>query len=158
MKLVRGVVFFAMAMLIIVASSQQTDQAATEPPSTTQPSASPSPRAMTMGIFKGTLSCADCLGILTELTIVRIHTGRDEGTFLLKETFTGKKARTVEQTGVWTAETQETDGQKSLLIEMHFENGEKRYFLQTNTFTLLQLSEDKKKLEPQSAHQLTTTY
>lgn len=54
-----------------------------------------------MGTFKGTLPCADCSGLVTELTLVRSEPYSGDGTYVLKQTYIDK-GPPVETKGDWT--------------------------------------------------------
>ena len=55
-----------------------------------------------LGVFAGTLPCADCSGIATELTLVRRDSGWAEGRYLLKQTYIGRAVAPRVTTGEWT--------------------------------------------------------
>lgn len=55
-----------------------------------------------VGVFAGTLPCADCPGVVAELTLVRKASGWAEGRYLLKRTYLGRPAAPQVTTGDWT--------------------------------------------------------
>lgn len=57
-----------------------------------------------LGVFKGTLPCADCAGIETELTLIKTDIIRGDGPYILKRTYVGRSAQSFVEEGEWTTE------------------------------------------------------
>lgn len=98
-----------LALFIILALAQ-----IKSPPSTSSPSPTPTENVITptltpqetgedvnLGTFKGTLPCADCSGLVTELTLVRSEPYSGDGTYILKQTYVDK-GPPIESKGDWT--------------------------------------------------------
>jgi copper homeostasis protein (lipoprotein) len=65
--------------------------------------ATPGPaEPLLVGVFAGTLPCADCPGIATELTLVRKGPGWAEGRYLMRMTYLERSVDPLVQTGEWT--------------------------------------------------------
>jgi copper homeostasis protein (lipoprotein) len=62
--------------------------------------AAPPASNVVVGVFEGTLPCADCSGLRTQLTLSAKTSGADNGTFVTKYTYVGKGA-TRDDTGTW---------------------------------------------------------
>ena len=54
------------------------------------------------GTYKGTLPCADCPGLETELTFSNYNQGASEGNYTLKETYLEKSVEPMITKGTWT--------------------------------------------------------
>lgn len=65
------------------------------------PPRAPAPAALVVGVFSGTLPCADCSGLDTRLTLTRKGPGSAEGGYQLVETYQGKSGPRTTQ-GRWT--------------------------------------------------------
>lgn len=68
----------------------------------TESSPTPENQTVLLGIFRGTLPCADCSGLETELTLIKNNNIPDTGSYVLKETYLGKSDKPIETKGVWT--------------------------------------------------------
>ena len=83
-------------------------------------------------IYRGTLPCADCSGINTELTLQH-HPNAAGGTYLLKETYVGAKSNndsTVETKGNWTTVRGNATDPDATVIELTPDKHvEERFFI-----------------------------
>jgi len=107
---------YLFVILLLAACSRR--DAAPPPPNPT-----PAVRADALplvGRFAGTLPCADCAGIQTELTLASDWDGR--ALFRLRETYVGGPydGRTVETDGVWTTQRGTPADRAAIVYQLAF--------------------------------------
>ncbi len=85
------------------------------------------------GVYEGTLPCADCEGIKTQLTI------NDDSTFVLVSNYLGREDAGFEEKGTYFIENGE-------ILVTQDENGEQKYY-KWQEGSLVQLDADKKPIE-----------
>ncbi len=120
MKLAASIVLFASSTM--AASDQPT------PPS-------PPPGQRVIGMYIGTLPCADCGGIRTELTLFDPSPGASgPSSYWLKETYLGKplKNATFESGGSWTTQTGMDDAKSTVYKLTEARSGESRFLLKVS--------------------------
>ncbi|MET3875327.1 copper resistance protein NlpE N-terminal domain-containing protein [Chitinophaga sp. OAE865] len=100
--------------------------------------------------YSGTLPCADCEGIVTELTLQRLP----ENHFILKETYQGKN-QTFPSEGTYTIVhgTPADPGATVIHLNPDKDRNLQRYYQQVNDNELLLLDADQKTI--QSGHNYT---
>lgn len=91
----------------------------------------PAPGQQVTGFYVGTLPCADCAGIRTELTLLA-NAGRTS--YWLKETYLGKppKDATFESGGGFQVEPAAHDPKAQVYRLAEARSGEKRFFLKVS--------------------------
>ncbi|WP_142684435.1 copper resistance protein NlpE [Chitinophaga polysaccharea] len=110
----------------------------------------PAPDTATAVTYSGTLPCADCEGIVTELTLQRLP----ENHFTLKETYQGKN-QTFPSEGTYTIVhgTPADPGATVIHLNPDKDRNLQRYYQQVNNNELLLLDADQKTI--QSGHNYT---
>lgn len=102
----------------------------------------PPPGQQVLGFYTGTLPCADCSGIDTELTLFT-HGPTSSGTasYWLKETYLGKPAKdaTFESGGSWTAQPGTLDPKSTVYHLTEARSHESRYYLKVSDDVLKML-------------------
>jgi uncharacterized lipoprotein NlpE involved in copper resistance len=92
----------------------------------------PAPGQQVTGFYVGTLPCADCAGIRTELTLLSDGAGR--ASYWLKETYLGKppKDATFESGGGFQVEPAAYDAKAQVYRLTEARSSEKRFFLRVS--------------------------
>ncbi|HET9314566.1 MAG TPA: copper resistance protein NlpE N-terminal domain-containing protein, partial [Vicinamibacteria bacterium] len=96
--------------------------------------AAPPPRGQRIvGFFVGTVPCADCGGVLTELTLFS-HDGTGRATYQLKETYLGKPAQKAvsHSSGTWALEFGRPRTKEQVYRLVDFLSFENRVFLRVS--------------------------
>jgi len=110
----------------------------------TQRTAAPASNVV-VGVFEGTLPCADCAGLRTQLTLSAKTSGADSGTFVTKYTYVGKGV-TRDDTGTWKIVRGTPADKKAVVYELTVKGGtSQERCLQIGAGELQQLDE---KLQP----------
>jgi copper homeostasis protein (lipoprotein) len=107
----------------------------------------PPPGQHVIGVFVGTLPCADCSGIRTELTLfARGSTSSGTASYWLKETYLGRpeKDTTFESGGSWTSEAGQAEPKRTVYRLTEARSRESRLFLKA--------SDDELRLLDRSGH------
>jgi uncharacterized lipoprotein NlpE involved in copper resistance len=95
----------------------------------------PPPGQHLLGFYTGTLPCADCSGIRTELSLFA-HGSTSSGTasYWLRETYLGKpeKDATFESGGSWTSQPGEADPKTTVYRLTEARSRESRFFLKVS--------------------------
>jgi copper homeostasis protein (lipoprotein) len=95
----------------------------------------PPPGQHVAGVFVGTLPCADCSGIRTELTLYAPGpTSSGTASYWLKETYLGKppKEATFESGGGWTSQPGPHDPKATVYRLTEARSREDRFFLKVS--------------------------
>lgn len=115
------------------------------------------PGALLTEMYIGTLPCADCSGITTELTLQH-EAEHGDGTFLLKETYEGKKdsINAFNTNGMWTTLRGSATDKNATVIQITPEGSadDARYFEVLPNGDLLQLDREQKKITSQANYTL----
>jgi copper homeostasis protein (lipoprotein) len=122
-----------------------------------QPPASPPSGQHVLGFFVGTLPCADCSGIRTELTLFA-HGPSSSGTasYWLRETYLGKptKDATFESGGSWTSRPGEADPKAIVYRLTEARSRENRFFQKVSDDELRMLDRAGRPIESKLDHTL----
>ena len=97
-------------------------------------------------VYRGTLPCADCSGLETELTL--IHERYDGmGTFILKENYIEKDSFVTR--GTWSHHRGMHGNRNATVVELFNDtpDSDSRYFLQLKNGDLLMLDRELKKID-----------
>lgn len=107
--------------------------------------------------YSGTMPCADCSGVLTELALQH-QPNSPEGTFLLKETYLGKPdtANSFNTNGTWTTTHGSATDPDITIIELNAEGGTNgsRYYEVLPNGDLQQLDNEEKRINSQQNYTL----
>jgi uncharacterized lipoprotein NlpE involved in copper resistance len=150
-----GVVGIAVIALFAGCGPRQKSEGAgeaappSEPPADAQTPAAPA----ILGIYEGTLPCADCGGIQTELTLYA-----DGARYALKQTYLATKDgdRTVESAGSWTTERgHDGDANAVVYVIDPGDPANTRRFLVTSDRTIELLDKDGKRITSAANHTLS---
>lgn len=102
--------------------------------------------------YSGTMPCADCSGILTDLALQH-EPNASEGTFLLRETYQGKpdSANSFNTNGMWTTSHGSASDPNVTVIELNAEGGTNgsRYYEVLSNGDLQQLDNEQKRIQSQ---------
>lgn len=114
----------------------------------------PAPGQQVMGFYVGTLPCADCSGIRTELTLLADASGRTS--YWLKESYLGKpeKDATFESGGGSQLEPAAYDAKAQVYRLTEARSGEKRFFLKVSDDELRALDRSGKPIQSKLAFSL----
>ena len=87
---------------------------------------------LVLGPFVGTVPCADCPGIETELTLVRRDPASAEGTYRLRTTYL-ERGGPFERTGAWTTLRGTPQDENATVYELDPDRpGQQQYFLKVD--------------------------
>lgn len=99
-------------------------------------------------IYQGTLPCADCSGLLTELTFKKNAPEASGGAYLLKETYQGKNDKPFEKEGNWIMTKGNTKNPNSIIYELDSDKpGQSSYYLKVDEKTIKMLDRNKNEIE-----------
>ena len=114
----------------------------------------PAPGQQVLGFYVGTLPCADCSGIRTELTLLSDGSGR--ASYWLKETYLGKpeKDGTFESGGGWSVEPGAHDAKAEVYRLSEARSREKRFFLKVGHDELRMLDRSGRPIDSTRDHSL----
>lgn len=124
----------ALASLVVAVVTTAAPLAAQDPRPHT-----PAPGQQVSGFYVGTLPCADCAGIRTELTLLSDGSGR--ASYWLKETYLGKppKDATFESGGGWKVDPAAHDSKAQVYRLTEARSSQTRFFLKVSADELLAL-------------------
>lgn len=91
--------------------------------------------------YEGTLPCADCGGIYTNLTLIQ-----DNSTYLLKETYLDAKPRTYLNVGHYDVEEKHIGDSVATYYALETADDSPRYFMLLNDSLITQLTRNKKRI------------
>jgi putative hemolysin len=109
--------------------------------------ASAEPEPLVLGPFLGTIPCADCPGIETELTLTRREMGAAEGTYALRSTYL-ERGPPIEQTGSWTTLRGTPEYADATVYELNpDEPGREQYFLKVGDDRVTMLDRERNPIQ-----------
>jgi len=114
--------------------------------------------AALLGRFAGTLPCADCGGIRTELKLYTDPTSYAPTTYELQETYLATRDgdRTLTTTGRWTIMRGSAFDNDATIYQLDFDRpSQARNFLKTGDWALLQLDREQALIQSSQNHTLT---
>ena len=137
-------VFFAVIAIIVGFSVYQSNhtQPPTPPPTTSNES---SPSATLTTVYEGQLPCADCPGIVEQITLNKDNPETTGGAYLQKDTYL-EKGPPIEEKGQWVIT-------ENFLV-LTPENGDTKYF-DYSPDKIEMLDQDKKKIDSPFNQSLT---
>ncbi len=107
----------------------------------------PAGGTLLLGTFQGTLPCADCPGILTELSLYHPNLYTDEGTYVLKLTTLDRDVKPLVAQGEWTILRGDAADENASVYQLEPDHPEKStYYLRVNSNELRQLDKDEKEM------------
>lgn len=108
------------------------------------------------GIYTGTLPCADCEGIETELTLTARNGYTTIGRYTLSETYLGKTSEPFVVTGEWVVDMYEGEEYDVPVYILYDEDGNEtgRHYLALDDETLVLLSTDGELIESDLPYEL----
>ena len=110
----------------------------------------PPPGQQVAGFYVGTLPCADCSGVRTELTLfAQGATASGTASYWLKETYLGKppKDATFESGGSWTSQPGDADPKAIVYRLTEARSRENRFFLKVSDDELRMLDRSGRPIE-----------
>lgn len=115
-----------------------------------------SPRDTLVDVYKGILPCADCSGIETELVLTHErHAGM--GTYVLKETYSGKSTKVFETKGEWTHHRGAAGNDNATAIDLYDPakpDADSRYYLVLKNGDIKLLDKDLKMIKSEGNYVL----
>lgn len=91
------------------------------------------PPSLVLGPFKGTLPCADCSGLETELTLTKDGPYSDQGSYTLMQKYIGKSDQPLQSSGSWSmGQGTNKDPNAQVYVLDPEKPEEKQYFLRVN--------------------------
>jgi copper homeostasis protein (lipoprotein) len=104
--------------------------------------------SLLLGTFQGTLPCADCPGIKTELSLYHPNLYTDEGTYVLKTTYLDRTVKPTVTQGEWTILRGDAADENASVYQLEPDHPDKSsYYLRVNTNELRQLDKDEKEIK-----------
>ncbi|MFZ1431335.1 MAG: DUF333 domain-containing protein [Geminicoccaceae bacterium] len=102
-----------------------------------------SSEALVLGPFVGTIPCADCPGIETELTLTRKDAQTAEGSYRLRSTYL-ERGPPIESTGDWTTLRGTPQDENATVYELDPDQpGREQYFLKVGDDRVTMLDRDR---------------
>ncbi len=143
---------FALGACLAVGCTRPATPPPAPPPTTPVPQAATLPR---VGHFTGTLPCADCQGVETDLVLAGDWEGRT--VFHLKETYVGAPGgpRTVDSEGTWTTQRGSAFDPNARIYQLTLSNGTTRSFAVVDERTIRLLDADLRPLPSSVPSSLT---
>jgi copper homeostasis protein (lipoprotein) len=109
-----------------------------------------------LGHFTGMLPCADCSGIATDLTLIQATNGSTEGSYIMKETYTGRDVPPYITRGKWVTIQGDKKSKTATVYQLNANTSEQpQYFLKVDDHTIKML--DSQKAEIKSGWNSTLT-
>jgi len=108
----------------------------------------PASGSLLLGTFKGTLPCADCPGIVTELSLYHPNLYTDEGTYILKLTYLDRNVKPQVTQGEWGMLRGDAADENASVYQLEPDHPEKSsYYLRVNATEVRMLDRDEKEME-----------
>lgn len=137
------IILLGLGYYLIFANKQSMTKqqaSATNPTSIVEP--------LSMGPFKGTLPCADCTGLETELTLTRFATGSAEGTYQMSEDYLGKSVEPIKSSGKWTTLRGTPKDPNAVVYELNPDKPEEaEYYLKVDENQIKMLDKERNDIE-----------
>lgn len=109
-----------------------------------------------MGIYQGTLPCADCAALDTKISFYVDNLSKAPRTFSLTEVYQGKSEVPVEKTGTWNVMLGTKKNAEDLIYQLNVDNTyEPMYFLKVNDTTLMMLDKNMAEIKSKLNYTLT---
>jgi copper homeostasis protein (lipoprotein) len=109
---------------------------------------SPVTGSLLLGTFQGTLPCADCPGIQTELSLYHPNLYTDEGTYVLKLTYLDRAVEPIVTQGEWTILRGDAADENASVYQLEPDHPEKSsYYLRVNAREIRMLDKDEKEMK-----------
>ncbi|MBI3256065.1 MAG: copper resistance protein NlpE N-terminal domain-containing protein [Candidatus Andersenbacteria bacterium] len=107
--------------------------------------------------FSGTLPCASCEGIQTELTLTQAGPFVAEGTYRLKELYLGEKDGLFESTGLWTTLRGSATDENATVFQLNPNKpADARYYLKVSEAEIKLLDKEIKEIDSSLNYSLKT--
>lgn len=117
--------------------------------SSPQPTApnDPKPLSDVTTTYEGTLPCADCSGLLTELTLTKTSQEATGGAYILEETYLGKSDEPLVKKGNWVITKGNSANPNAVIYELDPDKlQETSYYLEVDEKTIKMLDKDKNEI------------
>jgi copper homeostasis protein (lipoprotein) len=93
--------------------------------------------------FAGTLPCADCSGLQTELILTQTIPNAWHGTFKMKQIYEGKSVNPLLTTGTWEMSQGSPSDSQAKILELKTETEQPEYWLVVDNNTIQMLDSQK---------------